>query len=107
MGWIVVGFVLAQPARVTQATSSLGSIAADLPFGRVYMKQLATSYLNLAMPSHIARVGVDIRFFQRQGLPGAAAITAGVIDSVVSTIVQRERFSSCCSSSPKRTSASI
>jgi uncharacterized membrane protein YbhN (UPF0104 family) len=87
-GWIVVGFVFAQLARLTQATSSLGSIAADIPFGRVYMKQLATSYLNLAMPSHIARVGVDIRFFQRQGLPGATAITAGLIDSVVSTVVQ-------------------
>ena len=87
-GWIVFGFVLAQVARVTQATSSLGSIAADLPFGRVYMKQLATSYLNLAVPSHVARMGVDIRFFQCQGLPGATAVTAGVIDSVVSTIVQ-------------------
>ncbi len=56
-GWIIVGFVLAQLARLTQAASSLGSIAADLPFGRVYMKQLATSYLNLAMPSHVARIG--------------------------------------------------
>jgi uncharacterized protein (TIRG00374 family) len=87
-GWIVVGFVLAQLARLTQATSSLGSIAADIPFGRVYMKQLATSYLNLAMPSHLARAGVDIRFFQCQGLPGATAVTAGLIDSVVSTVVQ-------------------
>jgi uncharacterized membrane protein YbhN (UPF0104 family) len=87
-GWIAFGFVLAQLARLTQATSSLGSIAADLPFGRVYMKQLATNYLNLAMPSSIARMGVDIRFFQCQGLPGAAAITAGMIDSVVNTIVQ-------------------
>jgi uncharacterized membrane protein YbhN (UPF0104 family) len=87
-GWIAFGFVLAQVARVTQATSSLGSIAADLPFARVYMKQLATSYLNLAVPSHVARVGVDIRFFQCQGLPGATAVTAGVIDSVASTLVQ-------------------
>jgi uncharacterized membrane protein YbhN (UPF0104 family) len=87
-GWIVFGFVLAQVARLTQATASLGSIAADLPFGRVYMKQLATSYLNLAVPSHVARMGVDIRFFQCQGLPGATAITAGVIDSVASTVVQ-------------------
>ena len=87
-GWIGFGFLLAQVARVTQATSSLGSIAADIPFGRVYMKQLATSYLNLAVPSHVARMGVDIRFFQCQGLPGATAITAGVIDSVVSTVVQ-------------------
>jgi uncharacterized membrane protein YbhN (UPF0104 family) len=33
-------------------------------------------------------MGVDIRFFQCQGLPGATAVTAGVIDSVVSTLVQ-------------------
>jgi uncharacterized protein (TIRG00374 family) len=33
-------------------------------------------------------VGVDIRFFQCQGLPGATAVTAGVIDSVVSSLVQ-------------------
>jgi uncharacterized membrane protein YbhN (UPF0104 family) len=33
-------------------------------------------------------VGVDIRFFQCQGLPPASAVTAGVIDSVASTVVQ-------------------
>ncbi len=31
---------------------------------------------------------VSIRFFQCQGLPGAAAVTAGAIDSFVGTIVQ-------------------
>jgi glycosyltransferase 2 family protein len=87
-GWIAAGFVCAQLPRLTQATSTLGSIAARLPFGPVYIKELATCYLNLAMPSQLARMAVNIRFFQCQGLPGAAAVTAGAIDSVVSTIVQ-------------------
>jgi uncharacterized membrane protein YbhN (UPF0104 family) len=86
--WIALGFVVAQLPRLTQATSTLGSIAARLPFGPVYMKELTTSYLNLSMPSNIGRMAVSIRFFQCQGLPGAAAVAAGAIDSVANTIVQ-------------------
>ena len=52
------------------------------------MKELTTSYLNLAMPSSLGRMTVSIRFFQCQGLPGAAAVTAGAIDSLVGTVVQ-------------------
>ncbi len=87
-GWIAAGFVFAQLPRLTQACSTLGSIAARIPFGPVYIKELATCYLNLAMPSQLARMAVNIRFFQCQGLPGAAAVTAGAIDSIVSTVVQ-------------------
>jgi glycosyltransferase 2 family protein len=87
-GWIALGFIVAQLPRLTQAASTLGSIAASLPFGPVYMKELTTSYLNLAMPSSLARMTISIRFFQCQGLPGAAAVTAGAIDSLVGTVVQ-------------------
>ncbi len=87
-GWVALGFVFAQLPRLTQAAATLGSIAAKLPFGPVYMKELTTSYLNLAMPSSLGRMTVSIRFFQCQGLPGAAAVTAGAIDSLVGTFVQ-------------------
>lgn len=87
-GWVALGFVLAQLPRLTQAASTLGSIAASLPFGPVYMKELTTSYLNLAMPSSVGRMTVSIRFFQCQGLPGASAVTAGAIDSLAGTVVQ-------------------
>ncbi len=86
--WIGFGFLVAQLPRLTQSAATLGSIAASLPFGPVYMKELTTSYLNLAMPSTVGRMAVSIRFFQRQGLPGAAAVTAGAIDSLVGTAVQ-------------------
>jgi uncharacterized membrane protein YbhN (UPF0104 family) len=74
--------------RITQALASLGSIAADIRFGPLYVLQLATSYLNLALPSSLARMTVFIRFFQRQGLPGAAAVTAGAIDSFAGNALQ-------------------
>ena len=50
--------------------------------------QLATGYMNLALPSSLARMAINIRFFQRQGIPPTAAVTAGAIDSFASTVVQ-------------------
>ena len=45
-------------------------VAADLPFGPVYIMQLATGYMNLALPSSLARMAINIRFFQRQVYAG-------------------------------------
>ena len=80
--------IVAQLPRVTQAVSTRGAIPAQLPFGPVYVLQLAMSYMNLALPSSFARMAVSVRFFQRQGVPPAAAITSGTIDSFTNTIVQ-------------------
>ena len=87
-GWIVAGFVLAQAPRFTQAITTLGSVAAPLPYLPVYMMQLATGFMNLALPSSIARMAINVRFFQRHGVPPAAAVTAGVIDSFAGNAVQ-------------------
>ena len=87
-GWIVFAFVLAQAPRVTQAISTLGSVPARIPFLPVYAMQLATGYLNLALPSGFARMAINIRFFQRHGVPPATAVTSGAIDSFVSTVAQ-------------------
>jgi uncharacterized membrane protein YbhN (UPF0104 family) len=87
-GWIVAGFVLAQTPRFTQALSTLGSVPVRIPYLPVYAMQLATGYLNLALPSNLARMAINIRFFQRHGVPPATAVTAGAIDSFVSTVMQ-------------------
>jgi uncharacterized membrane protein YbhN (UPF0104 family) len=86
--WLVFGFLVAQLPRLTQAVSTLGSVPARLPYGPVYTLQLATGYMNLALPSYAARLAVNIRFFQRQGLTPAVAVTSGAIDSFASTVVQ-------------------
>ena len=59
-----------------------------MPFGPVYAMQLATGYMNVALPSNLARMAVNIRFFQRQGLTAPTAVASGVIDSFAGTIVQ-------------------
>ena len=86
--WIVVAVVAAQLPRLTQAASTLGSIPARIRYGPVYVLQLATSYLNLALPSSVARMAVTVRFFQRQGLPPATAVAGGAIDSIVGNGIQ-------------------
>ena len=86
--WIALGFVLAQLPRFAQGVAMLGSVAARLPFWPVYIKELATCYLNLAMPSSIARMALSIRFFQCQGLPGVVAVTSGAIDSLANNVIQ-------------------
>jgi uncharacterized membrane protein YbhN (UPF0104 family) len=87
-GVVAAGFLVAQLPRVSQSFSTLGSVPAPLPFGPVYAMQLATSYMNLALPSSLARLAVNIRFFQRQGLSATIAVTSGVIDSFTSTVLQ-------------------
>ncbi len=86
--WILAAAVVAQLPRLTQAVSTLGAVPADVPYGPVYVLQLATSYLNLALPSSIARMAVNVRFFQLIGVPPAVAVAAGAIDSFVGNVVQ-------------------
>jgi uncharacterized membrane protein YbhN (UPF0104 family) len=87
-GWIIAAAIVAQLPRVTQAISTLGATPVSLPFGPVYALQLAMSYMNLALPSSIARLAVSVRFFQRLGVAPAIAVTSGAIDSFTNTIVQ-------------------
>jgi uncharacterized membrane protein YbhN (UPF0104 family) len=87
-GWLVAGLAAAQLPRLTQALTTIGSVPVSLPFGLVYTMQLAMGYMNVALPSNLARMAVNIRFFQRQGLSPPVAVASGAIDSFVGTVVQ-------------------
>lgn len=85
---VVIGFVVAQLPRVAQAVSTLGAAPVPLPLGPVYALQLAISYVNLAIPTAAARIAVNVRFFQRQGLTATTAMATGALDGVSGFIVQ-------------------
>jgi uncharacterized membrane protein YbhN (UPF0104 family) len=87
-GWIAAAAVVAQLPRVSQAVATRSSVPAEVPFGPVYVLQLATSYLNLAVPTSFAGVAIGIRFFQRQGVSAAAAVTSGTINTFANNVVQ-------------------
>ncbi len=87
--WLVVlGLIVAQLPRIAQAVSTMGAAPIPLPLGPVYALQLAISYVNLAIPTAAARIAVNIRFFQRQGVPPGAAVATGALDGVSGFIVQ-------------------
>ncbi len=87
--WLVVlGVIVAQLPRITQAISTLGASPVSLALGPVYALQLAVSYVNIAIPTAAARVAVNVRFFQRHGVPPGAAIAAGAIDGFSGFVAQ-------------------
>jgi uncharacterized membrane protein YbhN (UPF0104 family) len=87
--WLVaIGLVVAQLPRLAQAIATLGASPVALPLGPVYALQLSISYVNLAIPTAAARIAVNIRFFQRQGVPAGAAVATGALDGVSGFIVQ-------------------
>jgi glycosyltransferase 2 family protein len=87
--WLVLlGFLLGQVPRFPQALSTLGASPKPIPLGPLYALQLAVSYINLAIPSSAARVAVNIRFFQRHGVPPGGAIAAGAVDGFAGLVMQ-------------------
>jgi uncharacterized protein (TIRG00374 family) len=86
--WLAFALVLAQIPRIPAAVSTMGAIQQPLPLGPLTTLQFAITYVNLAIPSTAARVAINIRFFQRFGIPAVVATTAGVIDSVSGFVVQ-------------------
>ena len=88
--WWWAGFaaLLTQTPRLAQAVATLGACPLPLPLGPVYGLQLAISYVNLAIPSSAARIALNVRFFQRQGVPSGSALAIGAIDGFSGFVVQ-------------------
>jgi uncharacterized membrane protein YbhN (UPF0104 family)/tRNA A-37 threonylcarbamoyl transferase component Bud32 len=87
-GWVGLAALLVQVPRLAQAASTLGAAPRPLPLGPVYALQLAISYVNLAIPSAAARIAVNVRFFQRQGVPAGSAVAVGAVDGFSGFVVQ-------------------
>ena len=87
--WLVVlGAVIAQLPRLAQAVSCLGASPRPLPLKPVYFLQLALAYIGLVVPSSAARIAINVRFFQRQGLTAGSALAVGAIDGFAGFIVE-------------------
>jgi glycosyltransferase 2 family protein len=87
-GWLILALFLAQTPRLAQAVATLGASTVALPYGPVTALQFAISFVNLAIPSTAARIAVNVRFFQRQGVRPATAVSIGVLDGFSGFIVQ-------------------
>jgi uncharacterized protein (TIRG00374 family) len=90
--WLLAALLIGQLPRLANAVAMMGTTPQPLPFGPTAALQFATCYVNLAVPSSAGRVAITTRFFQRFGIPPAAALSAGVIDSGSDFVVQAVLF---------------
>ncbi len=85
---LLLAFVLGQTPRVAGAFAVSQAAPLPIPLARLTLLEFAITFVNLAIPSTAARVAVNIRFFQRNGLDRATAIGVAGLDSVGGFIAQ-------------------
>ena len=85
---IAVAAVVAQLCRVAQTFSTLGASPVAMPLGPLYALQLAVGYVNVVIPGGAARVAINVRFFQRHGLPSGSALAVGALDGISGLVLQ-------------------
>jgi uncharacterized membrane protein YbhN (UPF0104 family) len=92
--WVVLVFLLTQSAFVGSAVEDLGSVAGDLPFGRVVAIEIANSFSSLAGGAP-AVFATRVRFFQQQGYEASLAVSSGAVITAASWVVKGVLFVVC------------
>jgi uncharacterized protein (TIRG00374 family) len=87
-GWVIAAVVVGQLPFFTQAVAARGACPRPIAYGPLAVLQFAIGFINLAIPSSAARIALDVRFFQRQGVPPAAAVSIAAIDGFSGFLVQ-------------------
>jgi uncharacterized membrane protein YbhN (UPF0104 family)/tRNA A-37 threonylcarbamoyl transferase component Bud32 len=86
--WVIIALLLAQSALIGSGVSVRGAVRAPLALLPCVVLQSAIKFINLTVPSSAGRIGMNLRFLQRMGVPRAEGIAAGAVDDVSETIVQ-------------------
>jgi uncharacterized protein (TIRG00374 family) len=88
LAWMLTALILAPISQIPQAFSTLGASLRDMLFVPVLMLQYAIQFIQLAVPSSAARVALEVRFFQRNGVETGGALSIGLIDSLSGFVIQ-------------------
>lgn len=86
-GWLAVCFAVSQTPQFAGAVAMLGSVAAPLPLGPVTAVQFANNFTGL-VGGTVATTALVVRFFQKQGLAVAVAVSSGVLNTIAAMISQ-------------------
>ena len=86
--WLLAALVLSPFVQLWQAFATMGASIHDVRFAPVLMLQYAIQFIALAVPSSAARVALEVRFFERNGVEAGGALSIGLIDSVSGFIIQ-------------------
>jgi uncharacterized membrane protein YbhN (UPF0104 family) len=83
-----VALVLSPLIQVFLAFGTMGASITPIRYVPALMLQYAIQFLALCVPASAARVGLEVRFFQRFGVSPTGAVSVGMIDSFSGFIVQ-------------------
>jgi len=86
--WVVLALIIAQCAFVGSGISVRGAVRAPLALLPCVVLQSAIKFINLTVPSSAGRIGMNLRFLQRMGVPRAQALAAGAVDDASETMIQ-------------------
>ncbi len=81
--WVPVVFLLAWVPIGGLSMSLLGSVSKPLPLRPVVMLEIGTKFTGLA-GGGVTTFALQVRFFQKQGLKSAVAVTSSLLNSVAS-----------------------
>jgi uncharacterized membrane protein YbhN (UPF0104 family) len=90
--WVIVSLIIAQTAFVGSGVSVRGAVAIPLALLPCVVLQSAIKFINLTVPSSAGRIGTNLRFLQRMGVPRGDAVAAGAVDDISETMVQAALF---------------
>jgi hypothetical protein len=77
-----LALILAQASFIGSGVSVRGAVPAPLALVPCVVLQSAIKFINLTVPSSAGRIGMNLRFLQRQGVPSAQALASGAVDDV-------------------------
>jgi uncharacterized protein (TIRG00374 family) len=86
--FLIAALLLSPFVQVAYSFATLGASSVPLRYWPVLMLQYAIQFIALVLPSTAARLAMEIRFFERFGIPGGAAVSIGMLDSFSGFIVQ-------------------
>jgi uncharacterized protein (TIRG00374 family) len=86
--WLVAALALSPLSQIPQAFSTLGATLHEIRFWPVLMLQYGVQFISLVVPSSAARLALEVRFWERVGVPNAGALSIGMLDSFSTFVIQ-------------------
>jgi uncharacterized membrane protein YbhN (UPF0104 family)/tRNA A-37 threonylcarbamoyl transferase component Bud32 len=85
--WVIATAVIAQIPILGMAMAKIGSVSQPLPLRPVIALVIGTKFTGL-VGGGVTTIALVVRFFQKQGLKPAIAVTSGLLNSVASGFTQ-------------------
>lgn len=86
--WLAAALIITPTIPVAMSFSTLGSSLVPLRYFPVLMLQYAILFIGMVLPANAARFALEVRFFERFGIPGGRAVSMGAVDALSGLVVQ-------------------